>query len=66
MRGIEVTKKQETNSTEPSNALERSWEKQLKALDARLRASGFTVKVQEPSDTDELLATFPPPRPAKL
>lgn len=37
-------------------------EKRLEALDNRLRASGRTVVVLEPSDSDEYTVTFPPNR----
>ena len=41
--------------TEPT----MDWEQTLKALDARLRASGLTVVVKEASDKTEFVATFP-------
>jgi hypothetical protein len=51
--------KTEPTSTPQSSALTDSWERQLKALDERLRASGRTVTVMEPSETQEFLATVP-------
>jgi len=36
-----------------------SWEKQLEALDEKLRASGRTVAEKEPSDSNEFTVTFP-------
>lgn len=56
---IHKMKKQEPSSTQQSDELTSSWERQLQALDARLRASGRTVTVTEPSDTTEFVATFP-------
>ena len=52
-------KKQEPSSTSQSDALTASWDKQLRALDDQLRASGRTVAVREPSDTTEFVVTFP-------
>ena len=46
-------------STPQSKALIESWDRQLKALDAQLRASGRTVEVVEGSDGDLLTATIP-------
>jgi hypothetical protein len=55
-----VTKENSQNSSQPSSELTDSWEKQLQALDDRLRASGRTVTVREPqSDTNEFVVTFP-------
>jgi len=49
----------EPNSTTPSQQLVDSWDRQLKKLDERLRASGRTVEVVEPADTNEFVVTFP-------
>jgi hypothetical protein len=38
------------------------WDQKLQALDDRLRASGHTVTVQEPSDSTEFVVSFPPAR----
>jgi len=46
---------------EPESLLEQM----VKRLDASLRASGCTVTVKEPSDSTELLATFPQGRRPK-
>jgi len=42
-----------------SNELTDIWEAELTALDERLRASGRTVAVMKPSNTRELVASFP-------
>jgi hypothetical protein len=43
------------------------WDKELKALDDRLRASGHTVEVTEASDGEELTASIPQgKRPAEI
>lgn len=42
-----------------SNELTDRWEAELAALDERLRASGRTVTVMEPSNTSEFVASFP-------
>ena len=54
--------KQEENSTKGSSALVDSWDAQLKALDARSRASWRTVTVIEGSGSREYKLTFPPAR----
>ena len=52
-------KKQEPSSKPPSQELVDCWDRRLKRLDETLRASGCTVEVKEPSDTNEFTATFP-------
>ena len=46
-------------STPQSRALIDSWDRQLEALNKKLRDSGCTVTVVEPSDTNEFTVTFP-------
>lgn len=60
-----MTTNKESNSKKQSEELINSWEKQLQALDERLRASGRTVEVREASDTEEYVVTFPPNRQKK-
>lgn len=46
-------------ATPQSTELIASWERRLRALDEKLRASGCTVTVKEPTDTDKYTVTFP-------
>ncbi len=59
-------KQQGKNSTKQSTELVDSWEKQLKALDDRLRAFGRTVTVSEGSDSTEYEVTFPQGRASRV
>ena len=51
--------KDEKNSSGKSTEHVAAWEKELQALDDRLRASGLTVTVREGSDSDQYEVRFP-------